>query len=381
MSQPVITWYRHAHENRNDLLRYGLMQLHQKGEINYIEKNLDQANESNFSELVFKASNHRHLSFIEFNQNDQSKKIIVDSEDSFVQLSELIKEADLYFTASYSSSLFKKKEFPNVFDWQSDSDLQWYRGTVKNLIKNLGHHFFKIRPFIPIAPNLAYPENRSFIKKQITNIYHRFYKLITGRNYWVPHLRYFDKRYSDLKKMRLNELEYDIVINDTLWGWPKHRINLHIQLGHLEKVYKIRSILKWHKPYIEDGSDMLNLSPKDFPIIVGEITDNYEAMLSKSKLGVFSIGFHWGWRNIMTLAMFFGIPILADKPLLEPYFDFDEFKLFYNESHEWITIKTLLDSITPDKWYAMKVSNQKVYDQYLSPVAVAQYFITTIVNE
>jgi hypothetical protein len=354
------------------------MQLHYNNNIIYIEKDINKATQSGYSAKVA-SGKHRHLSFLSIRDEEKVKRVIVDNEDSFIHLSNLIKEADIYFTSSYNSAIYKEQKAPHVYSWQNHDDIQWYQKKIKRIINEFSDQFTKIKPFIPIQPDLHYFENPSFIKAKLLNIQYRLYHIITGNNYWLPVMIRFDKRYNQLKKLRDNQLKYDVTLSDTLWGWPMHRINLHTNLFNLQNNHKISAILKWHQPYVYDGSDKLNLNEIDFPITTGPSIENYEKMLSESKLGIFATGFHWGWRVIMSIGLLTGIPLLIDEPLLEPYFDIKEFKLFYNTSHNWDGIDTLLNKINPDSWLNTKKHNQFVYDKYLSPKAVANYFINTIV--
>jgi len=234
-----------------------------------------------------------------------------------------------------------------------------------------------VRPFIPIAPNLSSSKKRTYFRQKIINILSKFIKFFSESNYWRPDLIDFEERHSEINSLRNSCLKYDVTLHDTLWGWPVHRIKLHSKLTQLSGTYSINTILNWHPPSINDGSTNVNLDRRDFPIQNGEVIRNYEKMLSESKLGVFATGFHWGWRNIMTFSLLIGIPIIMDKPIFEPYFDFNQFKLFYNEDGEWGAIKPLLDQITPECWRSIKKHNQFVYDQYLAPETVARYLINT----
>jgi hypothetical protein len=101
-------------------------------------------------------------------------------------------------------------------------------------------------------------------------------------------------------------------------------------------------------------------------------------MLASSRLAVFATGYHWGWRNIMTLALYWGLPIYMDQPLLEPYFNFSEFKVFYNDD-QWQSIERYLQEIDEPIWQRIKTHNQAVYDRYLLPEKVAQYVLDTVV--
>lgn len=373
----TICWYRHHHENRNDLLRYGLMQLAVKGAIRYIEKDLSVAKAAGFTEAVYNAE-HRHLSFLTANSGRGTKKIMVDSEDSFIQLSPLVTEADIYFIAGYNSDLFKHKKIPLTYSWQTENDVAWYQEKITSLINSLGNEFYKIKPFVPVGPNLGFDARQKALQTRVDNLWYRVNKLVTGNNYWLPDFKKFSKRYTQLLTLRDSSLKYDVVLKDTLWGWPNHRIKLHAQLAALASKFDIRAGLNWHQPTFEDGGNNLELNQTQFPMTCGGPIGDYEKMLSESKIGVFATGFHWGWRNIMTLTFLTGIPVLMDEPILEPYFDIDEFKIYYNHTGNWDTIAARLDEINKENWTSIKAHNQLVYDKYLSPAAVAGYFINQV---
>jgi len=372
-----IYWYRHPMENRNDLLRFGLMRLHLAKEIIYIEQDISQAFLAGFSKKI-SSDKHNHLSFLSLENKSRSTKIIVDNEDSFIHCSPYLKEADYYFTAAYSSDFYKNKTFPKVYNWQKEDDINWYQSESSSIIKRLSEHFYKVKPFIPIAPNLTSSEKKNRFNQGMINAANKMTKFFKNRNYWRPALNDFEKRYNTIRSLRNNGLKYDVILSDTLWGWPKHRIKLHRKLAKLSVTYSINAILNWHPPYIHDGSMNAKIDNRDFPMHSGEVITNYEKMLSESKLGTFATGFHWGWRNIMTFSLCIGIPVVMDKPIFEPYFDFNKFKVFYNEDGEWNDIRPLLDKITPEYWEQIKTHNQLIYDQYLAPEAVARYLIKTI---
>ncbi|QXV67503.1 hypothetical protein FPZ42_12300 [Mucilaginibacter achroorhodeus] len=355
------------------------MDLHIKKKIRYVERDIKQALVAGYSEFVTNGS-HRHISFLTLSYGNTFKKILVDSEDSFIHLSYLIREADIYFTASYNTEIHVHKKFPVVYSWQTDNDLKWYRQKIKTIIDDLGDQFHKIKPFIPIAANLSTNETIPALTTKINNLRYRIQKFYAGTNYWLPAYKLFENRYSQLLALRESTLKYDVVLKDTLWGWPLHRIKLHKKLADLSEKYSISAHLNWHEPVIEDGSSTLLLNATDFPFTVGGEIKDYERMLSESRLGIFAAGFHWGWRNIMTFGLMIGIPILIDKPLLEPYFDLSEFKAYYNHDTEWESIESILKEITPNEWEKIKEYNQAVYDRYLAPKAVAQYFLNNTIS-
>jgi hypothetical protein len=373
-----ITWFRHNHENRNDLLRFGLMKLHFDGMIRYIEKPFCEITKYGFSNAVLNYPDHRHLSFLSITNNKTSIRCIVDNEDSFALLSSLISESDVYFCAGYNSDFMENKRFVKAYNWQDETDLNWYKETLKKKIDQYGVHFYKIKKFIPIAPNLAMSVPFSSMKRKLLNLDHKMRRLLKTGNRFTEDYIGFEIRYQYLQNLRNNSLQFDIVLNDTLWGWPSHRVNLHTELGRLHnRGYKIHSILRWADPVCEDGSILKRQNKAGFPMSTSSLNGSYEHMLSQSRLAVFACGFHWGWRNIMMLALMTGIPVLTDRLLTEPYFDMSEFHIFQKEDHSWSSIENNLVAIDKPGWDKIKLHNQSVYDKYMSPGAVGRYFLNS----
>lgn len=374
-----ITWFRHNHENRNDLLRFGFMRLHYGGGLHYVEKPFPDAEHAGFSKAILDYPDPRHLSFILVENGKQKIRCLVDNEDSFALISPLISEVDVCFCAGYNSDFFEKKQFVKPYSWQNETDIQWYRNTIEKKINTLGSHFNKIKRFVPITTNMGYTIKHPAWKQKFNNIHHRL-NLLTGRPAsFADDYKGFEIRDQMLKDLRRHQLEYDIVLNDTLWGWPQHRMNLHYQLQKLSnKGYRIHSALNWATPSDIDGGSKKNLDSTKFPIVTSKIQDKYEIMLAKSRLAVFACGFHWGWRSVMMLALSTGIPVLTDRLLTEPYFDMTEFKIFQQESNSWESIEQTLKTIDENEWEKVKKHNQEVYDAYMSPEAVAGYFLDSI---
>lgn len=373
-----ITWFRHAHENRNDLLRFGFMRLHYNGEIEYIEKELNDAFSFGFDQSIKDVPDLRHLSFIGVQSGKTKLRCIVDNEDSFALVSPLMKCADIYFCAGYNADFFEKKRFVDTYSWQKESDVIWYRDIIEKKISSLGDHFHKIKRFIPIAPFPGSPVEASAFKRKYKNIEHRVNKLTGKGADFSDVYKGFEIRESIMNDLRNHDLQYDIVLNDSLWGWPRHRLHLHTRLKELhQKNYSIHSVLNWTEPIEYDGSIGEPLDRSLFPYRTEPI-GHYEQMLAKSRLAVFACGFHWGWRNIMMLALRTGIPVLTDRLLTEPYFDMREFKIFEQEDHHWGSIEPTLKCIDDKTWQLYKKQNQEVYDKYMSPEKVAHYFIQTL---
>lgn len=380
-SRIKILWFRHNHENRNDLLRMGLMRLHHAGAISYTERTLEDAVRFGFDKVILQYPDHRHLSFLLLEQNKTQVRVMVDSEDSFALISPLLKVVDICFCAGYNSDFFERRQFVNTYRWQSDADLAWYRHTLDRKITALGDHFHKVRRFVPIGPNLSTASNHSGWRQKIKNIDHKF-RRATGRGTdFSDTYRMFEVRYNYLISLRNQPLKYDITLNDSLWGWPLHRIKLHKNLKALHaQGFDIRSILKWNEPVPHDGSNQLSIPPDGFPVCTATLDRPYEEMLAQSKLAVFACGFHWGWRNIMMLALMTGIPVYTDRLLTEPWFDVRSFRIHELEDVADADLAGALGKANVYAWNDTKVHNQQVYDQFMSPEAVGEYFLQTITS-
>lgn len=379
-----IIWFPQVNENRNNLLKYSFMKLHKAKKIEYIEKNQDQARKYNVERIV-KNNTYKEVSFFLYCNKDKIAKILVDSNDSFFQLCPLIKETDIYFCAGYSTDFFEKKAFIKPYEWQTEEDVFWYKRKSQELINEYGNFFPKVRKFIPVPPGLTgdCKTNKFYIHQKLINIRSHFYNKFYKKRYWEDTFRFYQRRYSFLLGLREQKLKYDIILRDTLWGWPDHRIKLHKKLQVLSNKYKIKSLLKWSEPTEHFGNNGRKLNKDDFPVGSNiqpdkEFAGKFEVDFASSKLAVLATGFHWGWRNIMTLALMLGLPIYMDKPILESYFDLNEFRgIFYN-INQWEELENILDSISPEEWNNIKKHNQRVYDKYLSPEAVGNYVIREI---
>jgi hypothetical protein len=376
---PKITWFRHGHENRNDLLRFGLMRLHYQEAINYTELPFEEMKRFGFSKAIWEKKDPRHISFLQVQSGKNKVRCMIDTEDSFALISPLITEVDVCFCSGYNSDFFEKRQFVKAYSWQTDTDVEVYRGMIEKKISSFGQHFGKIKKFVPIAPNQGTAIPVSPLKQKYKNAAYRLNRFLGKGNDFSDVYRGFEIRERYLKDLRKNDLKYDVVLNDSLWGWPQHRINLHRKLQELShKRYRIHSILNYVPPVESSDAGYKNIRAENFPLQTLPINEPYETMVAKSRLAVYACGFHWGWRNIMMLALQAGIPVLTDRLLTEPYFDMNEFSIIQQESHNWDTIEATLNKIDDTEWHRQKVHNQLVYDKYMSPESVARYFIRTL---
>lgn len=368
----AVTWFRHGHEQRNDLLRFGLMRLHRQGAIRYVEAPLEAATAHGFDEAVT-WHEHRHTSVILAREGTNEARCLVDSEDSFFWMSPLIAHVDLYFCAGYSSDFFEQRRLFAPYAWQTQDEVAFYRQRVDELVAELGAHFAKARRFVPIGPGLHSRTPTPWLTQRWRNLRHKAASAVSRDLYWGNELLAFETRYAELEALRASELAYDVVLLDTLWGWPRHRLALHRELQRLSTTRQIRSSLNWSEPTPYDGASAEPLDRSLFPVSTGPV-DDYERMLAQSRLAVFATGFHWGWRSIMSLALMLGLPVHMDRPPLEPWFDFEAFEVSWNPG-DWSGIEARLEALPEAEWARVKARTQARYDEVMSPEAVAGYFL------
>lgn len=375
-----VRWFRNTHEQRNDWLRFGLMRLHRAGKIRYEEHRLGACVAVGFDPSVA-AHQHRHTSVILVDSGGHSRRCIVDSEDSFFCMSPLINCADLYFCAGYNRKFFEEKIFVPPYSWQQPFEVEFYVRRADDLARQFGSAFDRVRPFVPIGPEMGSRVRPAHAIQRLLNAHHKIASRLKSSDTWLVAYLEFEIRYRQLVKLRRSPIHYDIVLLDTMWGWPRHRHALHMRLKELADAGKnIHSRLRWSEPTDVDGGDRFSWSSADFPIKTGEIVD-YEAMLAASRLAVFATGFHWGWRNIMTLALMMGVPIFADRLLLEPWFDMDRFEIRWNDQSDWPGVARELEDITVAEHARIKARNQAAFDDVLAPEKVAEYFVRTALSD
>lgn len=374
-----VYWFRNGHEHRNYWLRFGLMRLHRAGRICYTEYALASCMDFGFDPSVV-THEHRHTSVVLIKEGSNARKCIIDSEDSFFFMSpELLRHADLYFCAGYSRSFFEDKRFVPPYAWQQPEEISFYDTRARELVDNCGPLFGRVRPFVPIGPELHLDRELTFMMRKLRNAHNRMVSLRKARSWRIDHSD-FEARYAQLLALRDARCQYDVVLLDTLWGWPRHRYALHLRLRELAQAGKsISARLRWAEPMALDGGDRFPLAKEEFPLETGHI-DRYEPMLASSRLAVFATGFHWGWRNIMTLALMWGLPIHADRLLLEPWFDMSLFNISWNEELDWPHISTELSALSDDRVAQIKAHNQAAFDRLLAPERVADYFVAVALS-
>jgi hypothetical protein len=374
-----ITWFRHAHEARNDYFRYALMKQHLNGALTYREFPQKKGRDFGLSDELVQ-HDHRHTSILRVDHGSRSRLVAIDNEDGFIHMQTFIEEVDAYFCCPFTPAFHREKKFPPLLPWQTDTDVASYRAKASDLIERYGEHFGKVRRLAPTPTRLADFGAMSQSEWRTAVWKHRFRRLQVwkdDRELWRHDYAACEARYNQMLSYRDLSLHYDVVCRESLWGWPDNRIDLHKRLHALRE--------EGHEVYsqLTPASDEQVIPPRfevteenrarlDALMEPMGLEDGYETALGRSRLAVFPTGFHWGWRGIMFLGLCAGLPTLMDRPIYEPYFDFDAFKVAYNEG-TWEKTRELVNEIDEQRWKSIKQENQEVFDQYLSPEGVGEY--------
>ena len=376
-----VVWFRQDHEHRNYWLRFGFMQMHRAGRVRYVELPWGERTEYGFDASATEKS-RKAASLLVVEKGGERCRCVVDSNDSFFVMSDLVEHADLYFCAGFNSSFFRRQVVPEPLAWQRQSDIAKYQQRGAALLERHGKSFGKVLPFIPIAPNLQRHSPLAPSAKKIRNARHKIQRFFTSDVSWSSAFDDFDDRYQHLLSLRDASCTVDVALLDTLWGWPQHRLQLHRKLRELSlQGYAIQSRLGWHEPSEWDGSSSRPLSPQAFPFVTGEPIDDYEKTIAQSRMATFATGFHFGWRNIMTLCLMIGVPILSDRIILEPWFGLDRFQIAWNDDAEWSSIEKNLRATTDGARKAVRVHNTRTFDEVMTPESTATYVIDSTMGE
>ena len=82
----------------------------------------------------------------------------------------------------------------------------------------------------------------------------------------------------------------------------------------------------------------------------------------------------------MTLAMMLGLPILADRAFLEPWFELDRFEIDWNDTADWDGLADTLARVSDATRSRIANHNQQAFDELLAPEKVAEYFVSAALN-
>lgn len=376
MKTPLVTWFGNDHDHSLHYFKFGLMRLAASGEIRFQEIQNSGASADLLPEFV-RAHKHRRTAAVRISDGSLSRLVILDGEDSIFQTSPLIEHCDLYLSCTYRSRFFNDERFDLQEPWQSDSDVAWYREEYKRLQERFRTHFHKACPLAPIGPAMEWTPRLPFVKRKVHGLRHRLSALRAPKTDWGPQYERFSLRWEQLMEMRKIPVRHDVVLKDSLWGWPMHRVTLHRRLASLSGRYDIRADLNYLPATEHGGINAPHPDPADFPMKCGGgVTGNYEEILAASRIGVFSTGFHWGCRNIVTLAWLLGLKVLSDPFVHESWFDFKELETeFTTHSGDWSEIDALLGRFSRSDAVEAKPRIQASYDRLMGPLVCARKII------
>lgn len=83
----------------------------------------------------------------------------------------------------------------------------------------------------------------------------------------------------------------------------------------------------------------------------------------------------------MALALMLGLPMFADRLLLRPWFDMERFEISWNDDSDWSELRSALEGISNERRSRIQQHNQNVFDEFLAPEKVAEYFVATALGQ
>jgi hypothetical protein len=378
--RPLVVWFTNQHDQSLHYLKFGLMQMARQGEIRLQER--PTATAEGWLTADLRQRHYRRIVLVGLEWRGERRLVAVDGEDSPFQLSDLIERVDRYYTCTYCPHLFHDRRFLFALPWQSEAEIEPYRQRFEELVSRYGHHFAKVRPWAPIGPDLEWPRPRtSWPSRKLANLRHKIQLSWRGTVDWGPQFERFSARWASIQNLRNLTPSIDVVLQDSLWGWPRHRIALHHQLAALaDQGYAIRSRLGYRQPEPYELGDTPPPDPATFPMQLGKpIAKNYESLLAASRLGVFATGFHYGWRNIVTLAWALGLKTLQDPFTYTFLFDAGPFHQPMGPDG-WDGLRQVLDQARLEA-PAERQIRWKRFDQVAAPKRVAAQVVEQIASE
>lgn len=379
MSKIRLTWFANSHDHSLHYLKFGLMILARQKQIDFEDRPVAAAQGWLSPEL--RNRNYRRIVLVGVEWGRHRRLIAFDGEDSPFQLSDLIKRVDLYYTCTYCPHLYENHNFNFRLSWQREDEIVYYLNRFNTLIKAYSSYFEKVRPFAPIGPNLDTPQIPiTGLPRRLHNARHKVRLRFRGSVDWLPQFERFNRRWDGIRQMRTLKPNLDVVLLDSLWGWPRHRIALHQHLAQLADAgYSIRSKLNFRQPTPYELGDFPAPVSADFPMTVGfDIGGDYEKLLASTRLGVFATGFHYGWRNIVTLSWAMGIRTLQDR---------FTYKFLYDPSPFCVTVDSNNWNLAPclDQARVESVEQRQVrwkhFDAVASPERISELVVDQLKSE
>lgn len=374
MTKIKVTWFSNRHEHSVQWCKLGFMRLAHAGEITLVQIPNELAGSLLPAPLV--APIHRRKAVLTIQDGCRIKTVILDGEDSIFQTTNLIQYCDHYFVCAYRGSFYRGEPFDLGYCWQTEAELAHYRLLWDERQATLRGHLHKACSFMPIGPDLKNKNTSvaaSWMRQKFRNLRHRGLKTITKRRQWRSEWEEFEKRYSALVGLRSEQSKYDITLKDSLWGWPRHRIALHQKLRGLAGEWNIHSQLNYRDCFEYEYAGFERPMASDFPCVVGNPNqDDYEKMLAASRLAVFATGFHWGCRNIQTLAWFLGMHVYSDPLSFEVPGGVDKLQVSWNTDGSWHDMRSILQAVHSDGESSARKARAAAFDENCAPEVVAK---------
>lgn len=375
-NQPVITWFSNNHEHSLHWIKLGLMRLSETGCIQLYDIPCHLAR----GELPDHWVTHSYRRLVALKVKFEKKEILVllDGEDSVFQTSPLILDCDYYFSCAFHKPFFSGAPFSMALPWQSKSELSFYIDSYRHLQAEFSEHLYKAYPLGPIGPELESAPAMNWSRQKMRNVRHRLRRLLTPTLNWSYQHRRFESRMQALARLRKVQPIHDVVLRDSLWGWPRHRIALHARLAALNGRFDIRTLLTWRKAEDYELGDETAPDPGTFPRTAGfAIPPDYEAGLAASRLGVFATGFHYGCRSITTLAWYLGLRTYVDPLSFDSGVDLTGLDIAVNHEGNWPQLEHFLD-VAASEPIQERERRQNIFDQELAPERLAARMLDVI---
>jgi hypothetical protein len=378
MAKIKVTWFSNRHEHSVQWCKLGFMRLAHAGEITLVQIPNELA--GSFLPAPLVAPTHRRKAVLTIQDGSTIKTVILDGEDSVFQTSHLIQYCDHYFVCAYRGSFYRGEPFDLGYCWQTEAELAHYQQLWDERQTTLRGYLYKARPFMPIGPDLKKTSVAApWIQQKFGNLRHRALKLMTKHRPWRSEWEEFEERYDALIRLRSEQPKYDIVLKDSLWGWPRHRIALHQKLRGLADEWNIHSQLSYRDCFDYEYAGFERPVASDFPCIAGKPNqDGYEKMLAASRLAVFATGFHWGCRNIQTLAWFLGNHVYSDPLSFEVPGGVDEFQVSWNTDGSWDDMRSILQAVNADGEFSARKARAAAFDRNCAPQVVARRVLEAV---
>jgi hypothetical protein len=373
---PIVTWFANDHDHSVHYFKYGLMRLARMGEIRFQELPNELA--GNLLPGPVRVHKHRRTAAVRIESGKTSRLIILDGEDSIFQLSPLIQWCDVYFSCTYRRRFFEQESFDLELPWQTDCETGYYRELYYKLQGRYKDHLHRARPLMPIGAAMEWTGPESYVERKAWGLRHKFSKLSAPKIDWGIQFARFEKRWDHLMRLRALAPSHDVILKDSLWGWPRHRIALHQELARLAGDYDVRAELHYRVAEAYELGTHPAPSAVDFPMIAGgPVSGDYEEMLARSRLAVFATGFHYGCRNIVSLAWLLGIRTLTDPFSNEAIYDFEKTGVTLHQSGDWREIRVELEKARMEPVEA-RIARQRTFDEIGSPELAARWIVASL---